>query len=842
MPDPLINSQVRRFVYLFCLLWLLNNCNQTGNHTMNTLKVHYHRYDNQYDDWTLWTWVDQKNIEVPPAGSDSFGLIFVIDIGQYPPHGNISLLPKYQNWESRDDPNRSWSRSMPKEVWILPGDATVYVKKPDTNPIIRIAFLDGANLITVVFSHPIQKTALATLEPKLECRTKTIQQFKSIHLIPEAADSSELVQLVLKEQLAPADLPAKVSANGYQSGNLFLRDILTDYHTDAPLGLSYSPEKSVFSLFAPGATAVTLNLYRKAEGGNARKISLKRKEDGLWSIAINEDLIGRYYTYSVNGPDPAYKPALEYVDPYARCVTSHDGRALVYHDDTPIAEPPSFPFSEAVIYEIHVRDFSIAENSGIRHKGKYLGFTEEGTRLPGSDLSTGLDHLAELGVNTIQLLPVQDFEHDDAVNNYFWGYMTVNFNSPDGWYATRQDDASRIREFKQLVDACHKKGLKVVLDVVYNHTAEGNPEIRYNFNGIVPHFYYREKPDGSYWNGSGCGNELRSELPMVRRFIIESLKYWVQEYKIDGYRFDLMGLIDLETMETIVQELRAIRPDIFIYGEPWTAGETPITPTVKGIQRGRGFAVFNDHYRDALKGPWYNTEPGYIQTGKKPESIKKGILGSIDDFADSPLEVLNYVACHDGRTLWDQLVASTEGDSSLTDTELKAMDKLAAVLLLTSQGVPFIHGGQEILRTKFGSHNSYNQPDKINKIRWDYKQENLDIFNYYKGLIQLRKDHPMLRMTSAAEIRRNVQFLDNKKYTLPKNGLAYQISRGNTKDRWSRILVLVNPNHHPGTFTIPKGKWTLVVDHSSAGVDIIEPVSQTNLELKPISAMVLYEL
>jgi len=835
------SRKYRAIFFLFLSSFLLN-CKPSGNKPMNSVTVHYHRFDKLYTDWSLWTWVDQKNIEIRSSGSDDFGAVYTLSIDQYPPKGNLGILPKYKNWEQRDDPNRHWSRSMPGEIWILQGDATIYLHEPDTEPFIRKAFLDSSETLTVVLSNPIKKQELAALNPTLNLHLKTINKFKSITMIPETADSSNLLKLVLNQKLTPSDLPGTIDGNGYKSGDIFLRDILTEYQSDADLGLIYSQEKSIFSLFAPGASSVTLNLYKKAIGGKARRISLEKKENGAWSTVVKDDIIGQYYTYSVDGPDPAYKPDLEYIDPYARCVTTHDGRALIYQDNTPVADSPTFPFSDAIIYEIHVRDFSIAENSGIRNKGNYLGFVEENTTLPGTDIKTGLNHLIELGVNTIQLMPIQDFEHNNAVNNYFWGYMTVNFNTPDGWFTGNQYDESRIREFKQLVDAFHKRGIKVVLDVVYNHTAEENPEIRYNFNGIVPHYYYREKPDGNYWNGSGCGNEVRSELPMVRRFIVESLKYWVEEYKIDGYRFDLMGLIDIETMTTIVRELRSIRPDIFIYGEPWTAGDTPITPTVKGTQRGEGFAVFNDNFRDALKGPWSNTEPGYIQTGKNIDGVKNGIIGSINDFADSPVEVLNYVACHDGRTLWDQLVASTEGDSSLTDTELKAMDKLAAVLLFTSQGVPFIHGGQEMLRTKFGSHNSYNQPDKINKIRWDYKQENWDIFNYYKGLIQLRKEHPMLRLATAEEVRKNVKFLDRRKFRTPKTGIAYQITRGNTKDNWRRILVLVNPNHQPESFSIPEGKWILIVDHSNAGVDIISPVSTTTLELKPISAIVLYEL
>ena len=810
---------------------------------MNYLTIHYHRYDNCYENWTLWTWLDQVNLEIQPKGQDNFGLIYQIDLTKYPPQGNIGILPKFTDWEQKDTPERFWNHSMPNEVWILQEDGTLYLRQPDTAPFVRKAFLDSPEILTVVLSKSTKKENLHSINPILTLKNRTFSGFKQAALIPTNADSSNIVQLTLNIPLDLADLPGNIAIDSFKTGPIYLRDILTlpDFFANAKLGANYSADKTIFTLYAPGATAVNLNLYNQASGGKAEKYELNHESNGIWSLTISGDLEGMYYTYSVDGPDPAYQPSVELVDPYATCVTAHNGRALIFKDNTPIANSPKFPFDEAIIYELHVRDFSIAENSGISNKGKYLGFTEEGTKLPGTDIKTGLDHLTELGINTVQLLPVQDFEHDDTVNNYFWGYMTVNFNSPDGWYATEPYDASRISEFKWLVDALHRRGIKVVLDVVYNHTAESSPDIRYNFNGIIPNFYYRERPDGTYWNGSGCGNEVRSEQPMVRKFIIESLKYWVNTFKVDGFRFDLMGLIDMETMQTIVRDLRAIKPDIFLYGEPWTAGATPIVPTVKGTQRKKGFAVFNDNFRDALKGPWYNTEPGYVQTGKNAEAVRKGIIGSITDFADSPLEVINYADCHDGRTLWDQLVISTEQDSSLTDTELKAMNKLAAVLLFTAQGVPFIQAGQEFLRTKFGSHNSYNQPDKINKIRWDYKQENLDVFNYYQGLIQLRKEHPMLRMTTAEEIKRNLRFLENPQYKIPTNCIACQIQRGATGDHWRRILVLINPNHRLETFTIPSGKWILIVNESRAGVDIITPISEITVDLKPISALIMYE-
>ncbi|MFA4839700.1 MAG: type I pullulanase [Candidatus Neomarinimicrobiota bacterium] len=811
---------------------------------MKTLTVHYHRYDGQYQDWSLWTWVDQTSREVLPEKKDDFGLVFKLSIEKYPPSGNIGLLPKYKKWERKDDPNRLWSRSMPAEIWILESLETIFSQPPDTKPSIHRAFLDSPHKVTLVFTNPIRSAQTTVLRPVFLLRNDVEIKGEKCLLVPYGSDSSKIVEVTIPQTLSIDSLPGEARVDGFKPIGIFLRGILDqpEYVTSEPLGAFYFKQSTKFSVYAPAATEITLNLYDLPKGGEARPIKLSKGKNGVWKTEVSGDLIGKYYTYSVTGLSQDYNPKQEIVDPYARCVTTHDGRSLIFEDNTPIVKSPSFPFQDAVIYEMHVRDFSIGENSGMTNKGKYLAFTETGTKLPGTDLSTGIDHLVELGVNTVQLLPIQDFEHDNQVNNYFWGYMTVNFNSPDGWFTTNQNDASRIREVKQMVSALHEHGIKVILDVVYNHTAESNPLVHYNFNGFAPNYFYRQRLDGSYWNGSGCGNEVRSENPMARRFIVESLKYWVETYDIDGYRFDLLGLIDMKTVREIVKSLREIKPDIFIYGEPWTAGATPIDPTVKGTQRGEGFAVFNDNFRDALKGPWNNTDPGYIQTGINVAAVKRGIMGSIDDFANSPLEVINYVACHDGRTLWDQLVASTESGTQRTDTELKAMDKLASVILFTSQGVPFILGGQEFLRTKFGSHNSYNQPDKINKIRWDYKQENLDIFRFYKGMIQLRKEHPMFRMTGANEIRKNLVFFETLGLKVPQNCIGYRLSRGNSGDAWKEVLVLVNPNPKAETFQIPKGKWILVVDHSNAGTEIIAPISGITVPVKPISAMVMYRL
>jgi pullulanase len=808
--------------------------------TMDTMTVHYHKYDKKYDGWTLWTWLDDYKTEIKPAGKDAYGLIFKLNINNYPPIGNINFVPKYKNWEKKDIPDRYWIRTTPIEIWVLQGIETIYFEKPDTQPFIRKAFLDDKNEITIITTKPINKSEIKDLKAEIELNKKIKLIPKAVIISETKSDSSVVLKLITNESIKINQLPARVYLQGFKSAPLIMRGILDseEFISNEPLGVFIESNSTNFSVYAPGANKVTLNLYNTAESGYAEKILLGKTNKGIWTKTINKNLIGKYYTYQVAGYDESYNPAVEVIDPYARNVTAHNGRGLIYQDITSIHDSPDFSFKDAIIYEMHVRDFTISENSGIDQKGKYLGFTETGTKLTGTEIISGIDHLVELGINTVQLMPIQDFEHNDS--DYFWGYMPVNFNSPDGWFASNSNDDSKIQEFKMLVDALHKKGIKVVLDVVYNHTAEGSPSVRYNFNGLIPNFYYRQRTDGSYWNGSGTGNEMRSEHPMIRRYIIESLKYWVEEYKIDGFRFDLMGLHDMVTMKEIVQTLRQLNPEIFIYGEPWTAGDTPITPTVKGTQRRKGFAVFNDHFRDAMKGPWYNLDPGFLQKGFNVDKIKKGIIGSITDFANSPQEVINYVVCHDGRTLWDHLKATLEHEKNITSEQLKLMDKLASVLLFTSQGVPFIHGGQEFLRSKFGSHNSYNQPDSINMIRWELKQINYDIFEYYQGLINIRKNHPVFKMTNAPEIKKNIEFLDNKGFLVPQNCIAFTIKKGESHDSWNEVLVLLNPNKIKVRFQIPDNNWNVVVDDQKAGLETINIIKTKKAEVNPISALIMY--
>ncbi len=620
--------------------------------------------------------------------------------------------------------------------------------------------------------------------------------------------------------------------------------------SNQPLGALYTPEKTTFRVWAPTASHLTLRLYDAPAAGRPRVISLVRHRDGTWDTTLLGDWTGLYYTITAEGRDPRFNPTRELMDPYARAVTAHDGRGIVVSDSTPVHDRPTFPLSEAIIYEMHLRDFTIDPDSGIQRRGKYLGLTEAGTHLTGRrDIATGLEHLVDLGVNVVQLMPISEFHNDESNEGYGWGYDVVHFNSPDGWYATERWDARRVKEVKRMIDALHRRGIRVTLDVVFNHTFESLTKHRvYSFEGLVPGYYYRLRPDGSYWNGSGVGNEFRSEAPMARRLILDSVKYWVTEYKVDGFRFDLLGLIDAETMAMIATELRTIDPHLLIYGEPWAGGATPIEITDKGTQRGRGWAVFNDHFRDGVKGNVFDGRSGgFIQTGAHTSQVKRGIQGAIEDFANSPIEAINYVECHDNHTLWDRLLISTIDMADIRDEDRCAMNKLAAVAVLTSQGIPFIQSGQEFLRTKGGDHNSYDKPDALNMIRWQLKLTNVDVFRYYRGLIRMRKAHPLFRLKDSDQVRKAVSFLDDQLgLKVPEGCIGFEVADVTGTDDWTRGLVLMNAQRVEVEFVIPPGQWEVFGDgHRISSRPLRNRranVSTRSATVAPSSALILGEL
>jgi pullulanase len=507
-------------------------------------------------------------------------------------------------------------------------------------------------------------------------------------------------------------------------------------------------------------------------------------------------------------PEGAGLAGEETLDPYATNTVNSSTRARITPPTpapVPLAQRPGAP-EDRIIYEMHVRDFTSAPNSGIGAPGLYMGWTQGNARLVGQGaIKTGVDHLVELGVTDVQIMPVQDFANDEATRTYHWGYITTAFLSPEGMYASNPADDSRVHELKALITALHERGIGVIMDVVYNHTSESAP-----FGTLVPNYYYRRMADGTPANGSGCGNEFRSEAPMVRKYILDSLKYWVREYGVDGFRFDLMALIDRETMTEIVTKLHAINPAIAIYGEPWTGGDSPLgTKTDKTALLQVPAGAFNDDFRNALKGEPDGSEPGFIQNGSNREALEKAM--QVSDWFAGPGQSINYMTCHDNLVLWDKLKLSMPG---ATDDLLKRTAKIGYLVLLTSQGVPFMQGGEEFGRTKGGDSNSYVSPDSVNEVDWSLKDKNHDLFTYVRDLIALRKAHPLFRLRTRDEISRRLKFLP------AETGLAlsYEIDGdGVPGETWKRALVIVNPdNTNPLSAAVPEGEWEAACDEKGA--------------------------
>ena len=624
--------------------------------------------------------------------------------------------------------------------------------------------------------------------------------------------------------------------------------------------MEYTPQATRFSVWAPTADEVRLMLYEEGEGGHAsQSVVMEAGEEGVWNAKVEGDMLGKFYTFNVKiddrwlGDTPGINAKAVGVN--GRRAAIIDMRATDPEGWSEDQRPPLKSPADIVVYEMHHRDFSISPTSGIVHKGKYLALTEEGTRSP-EGLATGIDHLKDLGVTHVHILPSYDYASVDETklndNEYNWGYDPLNYNVPDGSYSTDPyDPAMRIREFKQMVQALHKAGIRVILDVVYNHTfnIEGS-----NFERTAPGYFYRQKSDGTYADASACGNETASERPMMRKFMMESVLYWVSEYHIDGFRFDLMGIHDIETMNEIRHALTAVDPTIYIYGEGWAAQAPQLPQDLLAMKantyRMPGIAAFSDELRDALRGPFSNNEQGAFLAGLPghEESIKFGIVGAIRHpqvnndsvnysrapWAEQPTQMISYVSCHDDMCLVDRLKASVPG---ITPEELVRLDKLAQTAVFTSQGVPFIQAGEEVMRDKKGVHNSYQSPDSVNAIDWSRKARHTDVYAYYKGLIQLRKQHPAFRLGDADLVRSHLEFLPVE----GSNLVAWRLKEHAGGDAWEDIIVILNSRREPTQVTLPQaGAYTVVCKDGVISLQGLERISGTQVVVPAQSAMILY--
>ena len=627
------------------------------------------------------------------------------------------------------------------------------------------------------------------------------------------------------------------------------------------LELVYTPQQSIFTLWAPSADNIRLNLYSSGEAGDPEEqLEMDIADNGTWCIHIDRDLKGSFYTFQIekDGKWLDETPGI-----WAKAVGINGNRAAVidWNETNPEGwesdqSPELKMYSDIILYELHHRDFSIDPNSGIEHKGKFLALTETGTKTPEGE-SSGLDHLKELGVTHIHILPSFDFATIDErkleKNKYNWGYDPKNYNVPDGSYSTDPvTPTTRIREFKEMVKSLHQNGFRIVLDVVYNHIASTEHS---NFDLTVPGYFYRQNPDGSYSNASGCGNETASEREMVRHYIIESVKFWAKEYHIDGFRFDLMGIHDIDTMNQLREELLKIDPTIFVYGEGWVAADSPLPfeqrAVKENVRKMKGISVFNDEFRDGLKGSTFDEqEPGYASGNINGhfEPVKYGIVGGTQHpqvdysgllycdgpYAAAPSQMINFVSCHDGYTLVDKLKLSVQGEHS--EEELVPIDKLIHTVLLTSQGIPFIRGGEEIMQDKQGEPNSYKSSDAVNQIDWALKAKNRDIFNYIRTLIALRKKHPAFRIPTAEGLEKWLHFLD----TGDSGVIAYTLGEYANGDEWKEILVAYNGNRNQADINIPEQDWIIVCHNGQIDLDSQEHLSGGDISIAASSALILY--
>lgn len=639
----------------------------------------------------------------------------------------------------------------------------------------------------------------------------------------------------------------------------------------------YSKVKTLFNLNAPttvnldgmtGATTqidkkkqVEIHIYEDGQGGKAIKtIKMKASGENRWEATVKGDLKGKFYTFDIGkGETPGV---------FAKAVGVNGMRGAIVdmaetnpqgweNDQRPVIQSPA----DLVIYEMHWRDFSIDVSSGLKNKGKFLALTEP----------KAIEHLKNLGVNAVHILPSFDYASVDETKldtpQYNWGYDPKNYNVPEGSYSTDPyNPVTRIKEFKQMVQALHKAGIRVILDVVYNHTFNIDHS---NFQLTYPDMYYRKTADGKYSDGSGCGNETASEKPLMREFMLESVKYWIDEYHIDGFRFDLMGVHDIETMQQIRAEVNKIDPSIYIYGEGWSAGSCayPVDKLAMkaNAQQLNGIAAFSDDMRDALRGPFSDDHKGALLAGIPGEevSLKFGIVGGIahpqvdmtkvnydkKPWTNNPTEQISYVSCHDDMCLVDRLKASIP---SLTDknipekertAELIRIDQLAQTAVFTSQGVPFILSGEEMLRDKKGVHNSYNSPDSINHLDWNNLQRYPQLFAYYKNLIQLRKNHPAFRLATGDKVRQHLEFLPavNSKDVKQDCLVGFLLKDLQEIDAWKTIVVIYNFNKEAKEMAIPEGNYTIACCNGTIDEAGLGEVSGKEVLVDGQSALILFQ-
>ncbi|MED0980934.1 type I pullulanase [Bacillus paramycoides] len=816
-----------------------------SNSKTTEIIIHYKEKSGNTKDWNLWIWGENANGKSYEFnGEDEFGKYAKIKIdGDY---NRVGFIIRTNEWEK--DGGDRWIENIKDgraEVWVLSGDEKVYDSKPSSELSIQKATIDSFNEITVTTNVPFN-----IKEQKIE-----IEGIKIKGISPLDTNGGDITNKVkiITEQKIDLKQTYKVKIENFADANTEIGEVIRSeefdnsfYYGGNDLGNIYTPQHTKFRLWAPTASEAKLVTYNKWSDKIGTEINMQQGEKGTWITELKGNQKGLFYTYKVKIGDKW----TEAVDPYVRAASVNgDKGAVVDLEETnpknwKVNKKPKFKNPEdAIIYELHVRDLSIQPESGIKHKGKYLGVTEKGTKGP-EGVKTGLDYIKDLGVTHVQFLPIFDYAsvNEETLNEpqYNWGYDPKNFNVPEGSYSTNPYEPTvRITELKQMIQTLHDNNLRVVMDVVYNHMYNAAES---NFHKLVPGYYYRYNEDGTFANGTGVGNDTASERKMMRKFMVDSVTYWAKEYNLDGFRFDLMGIHDYETMNEIRKGVNQIDPSIILHGEGWDLN-TPLAAELKANQKNaekmKGIAHFNDNIRDGLKGSVFeDTDNGFVNGKQNMEDrIKKGITAGIDYDTNSstyqdPEQVLTYVEAHDNHTLWDKLELTNSGDS---EEVRKQMHKLSSSILLTSQGIPFLHAGQEFMRTKYGDHNSYKSTDSINQMDWLRRAAYNNEVEYMKGLIDLRKKYPAFRMTSAEQIKKDISFID-----APKNVVAYTIDGKGNENKTEYFMVAHNANREAVDITLPsKGPWKVLVDGKQAGSKTLYVVHDNKIKVPALSSFVL---
>ncbi len=816
------------------------------------LIIHYHRFDENYEGWNLWIWyvepISAEGKAYQFTEKDDYGVVAKVVLPDT--LTKVGIIVRLGEWVMKDVAMDRFIeiKDGKAEVWLLQGVEQIYTSKPDTSPRVFFAQAKKTDEIEAYLTNLVDTTKVkvkVTVDGK-ERRVKSVEKAD-----PTGTSKTNWIKITLADPIKLDEVNKDVilEVEGFTPYQVVMMEILDNIVYNGELGMIYSPQRTILRTWSPVSKSAEVLLYKNAEDKDPSKVvPMKYIGDGAWEAVLEGNWEGWFYKYRFF----SYGQNRETVDYYSKAVSKNSGKSAII--DLKKTDPEGFRTTpkpkfedqvDAIIYEIHIADITGLDNAGVKNKATYLGLTETDTKGP-NGVTTGLDHLKELGVTHVHILPMFDFWTGDEAErdfekSYNWGYDPYLFTVPEGRYSTNPfDPYVRIRETKQMVQTLHQNGIRVILDMVFPHT--WGVGVMSPFDQTVPYYFYRLDKTGAYLNESGCGNVIASERPMMRKYIIDTCKYWMEEYKVDGYRFDQMGLIDEVTMKTLAAELRKIDPAVVLYGEPWGGFNAPLRfgkPHVGGT----GVGAFNDDFRDAMRGSVFNaTVKGFLMGAlAKETAIRRGVAGSIyyneqlKGFTKNPQETINYVESHDNHTLWDKNVLAAQADTKIqwTDAMLRNAQKLAGAILLTSQGPVFLHGGQDFARTKKFNENSYNAPISINGFDYARKAEYIDVFEYYKGLIQLRKEHPAFRQRTAEDIRKVLTFLQTG-----RKMVAFVLK--DPKDSWKEILVVYNGDTAAQEFTLPEGTWKVVVDDKNAGTKVLYEASG-KIKVPMISAIVMYK-